>query len=185
MDSGEIISNIISICGAIFFIFRIWLVQFKLKDELQFRKDYLSRYMCLYFCIGMILQFKNDIFNIIIGAALPLMIISFIGWDTLFFVKFKRRTYWKKNYGWLIIERLTMHPPMMIVALYWWIDGLKAHIILVNGIFSIIVAIILVFGAFLMWDKRWTEKYIAPTGMNILISAILSVVGFSIYILLF
>lgn len=178
----EIFDYLFIVLGAFGIIFRIWLVQFKLKDELEFRKDYVSRYMSVYFFIAMALQFQNELFNLIVATALPLMLVSFIGWDTLFFYKFKKRTYWEKNHGWLIVERLTMHPPMLIVALYWWIAGLE-NVLLIQGSYAtIIAAVILVFAPMLLFDKRMTEKYIAPTGMNIFVSAILCLVGMVIYL---
>jgi len=183
--ANELFNIIWPILGASGFVFRLWLTHFKLKDELQFRKDYVSRYIALYFFLAMTLGFKNEVFNLIICAALPVMLVSFIGWDSLFFVKFKKRTYWEKNHAWLIVERITMHPPVIAVSLYWWIIDLKGIIGLTNGIITIIAACILVMGPYMIWDKRWTEKYIAPTGMNIFIFMIISVVGLSIYLLAF
>lgn len=171
------------IIGSAFFIFRIWLVQFKLAEELQFRKDYVSRMMSLYYCIAMILQFKNPVFNIIVAASTPVLIASFFGWDLLFFIKFKNRDYWEKNHTWLLVERLTLHPPIMLTGIYWYITGLSSHIIITNWWATISASAILVLGPFVLWDKRISEKYIYPTGLHIFLSALASLIFTVLYLI--
>jgi hypothetical protein len=177
------------ILGALGLIFRIWLTQFKLAEELQFRKDYASRWVNYYFFIGMILDFQDQTFNLIIAGALPLMLISFVGWDTLFFWKFKSRTYWPnvKNHKWLLIERLTMHPPMIVVGLLWYFMGLRNYLTMniLEAIVPTIICAIMIIGPELLWDERLTKKYIAPTGQNIFVMTIISIVWMLIFMAFF
>lgn len=168
---------IISVIGAIFLVFRIWLTNFKLQDELEFRRYYVSRFLNYYFCLAMVLAFQNEIFNIMIITVLPMMVISLVGWDSLFFVKFKKRTYWKKNHGWLIIERLTLHPPIVTVAIWMIITGIHNFFTLPPTIWPFISGGILFYGVFFLLDERITKKYIPPTGANMVFGSLVSFIG--------
>jgi hypothetical protein len=179
------LDHILSIIGAFFLVFRIWLVEYKLEDELQFRKNYVSRILNYYFCIALLLAFRAPIFNLAIIGALPMMVISFVGWDSLFFIKFKKRTYWKKNHGWLLLERITLHPPMIPVAIWMYYKGFQNFVPPPMNPWVFVAVGILFFGPFLLMDKRWTEKYIAPTGNNILFGAVLSYIFIVVFAFVF
>ncbi|MHA1896811.1 MAG: hypothetical protein ACTSU2_05370, partial [Promethearchaeota archaeon] len=167
-------TSYLAFLGVLFLLFRIWLAEFKLKEELEFRKRYVSRILTYYFGLGMICEFKNVVFNLILASSLFMMIISFVGWDILFFIKFPKRTYWKKNKGWIIIERLTMHPPLITVGILMYMNNIQNYVGYSVDVWAVISAFTLVFLPFLTIDKRWTEKYIKPTGMNILIGSLIS-----------
>jgi hypothetical protein len=125
----------------------------------------------------MILSFQNDIFNIMTITVLPMMVISLVGWDSLFFVKFKKRTYWKKNHKWLLIERLTLHPPIVATALWMVFSGIENFITTPPQIWPFISGAIIFYGVFFLLDERITKKYIPPTGMNMLIGSLISFIG--------
>ena len=79
------------VIGICFLIFRIWLTEFKLKEELEFRRHYLSRFLNYYYCLALISSFSWDIFNFILISETIAMIIAFIGWDIPFFIKFQNK----------------------------------------------------------------------------------------------
>lgn len=169
--------------GSVYLIFRLWLVEFKLKEELEFRRHYLSRMLAYFTGLVILFDYKNMLMNFIIISALPVVIVSILGWDSLFFVKFNKRTYWKKNKGWLIIERITMHFPMAAIGILLYIWGLPTL-----SIIEVLQLAIYTIPVLYMWfwvvDKRWSERYIWPTGLNIFIFATLSILGTSIYLVL-
>jgi hypothetical protein len=152
------LQHIISILGVIVLIFRIWLTEFKLAEELQFRRHYLSRIVNYYLIIGLIFNFHNPIFNAIIIVCFPVMIITSI-WDIYFFRQLKNRVYFTKNHGWLILERSTLHPPMLIAGLYLFFN-LPEY--LPSSLFPFIWGVLLVFIPFFILDERWASKYNYP-----------------------
>ena len=144
--------------GLIGFFFRLWLSEFKLKDELQFRRHYLSRLVNYYLFLDILFAFQNPIFNAIVIVCFPVMIVTSI-WDMNFFIQFKNRTYFTKNHGWLLLERLTLHPPMLIIGLILFI---RMSVFLPSEIFPWIWGILLVYIPFFFLDERWTSKYYYP-----------------------
>ena len=116
------------IIGISFLIFRIWLTEFQLKDELQFRRHYLSRFLNYYYCLALISSFSWDIFNFILISETIALIIAIIGWDIPFFVKFKEKKFFRKNRAWVLIERATLHPPMIGTVIWMYLSGLKSFV---------------------------------------------------------
>ena len=152
---------VLLIIGVCFLIFRVWLTEFKLKDELQFRRHYLSRFLNYYYCFALISGFTWDIFNLIlIGETIP-MVIALIGWDIPFFVKFKNQDHWEKNKAWLIVERMTLHPPMIGTLIWMYIVGFRSFVESSNLIILVSIAVILVFIPYFLLDYRWTKNFIA------------------------
>jgi hypothetical protein len=176
--------NWISLIGVLFLIFRIWLAEFKLVDELSFRRHYLSRIVDLHFALAWILNFSNFIFNFIVITCFPVMIVTSL-WDSKFFVKFKKRSYWKKNHGWLMLERLTLHPPMLICGLYMYITGLTQYFNASYGIFPLLVAVSLVYIPFFLWDERWKARYNWPQGLVMLFLMICATIALYIVFFIF
>ena len=169
--------------GTLYVLFRLWLVEYKLKEELEFRRHYLSRMLAYFTGLVILFDYKNMLMNFIIIIALPVVIVSIIGWDCLFFVKFSKRTYWKKNHGWLLVERITMHFPMTAIGILLYIWGLPTLSVLEVLQFAIYTIPVLYLW-FMVVDKRWSERYIWPTGLNIFIFATLSIIGTSLYLVL-
>ena len=170
--------------GGIFFMFRLWLIFFKLANELQFRRLYISRFFSLYFALAITMDFRDPTFNSLVLGSLPLMIISFIGWDLPFYWKFKSRTYWTKNHGWLLLERATMHFPIMICGLWMYATDFHNYFPHTAGLLSFILAALLIFLPFVLMDERWRTKYIPPTGKNLLLGAIACYLGFVVVTIL-
>ena len=175
----------LQLLGATGLILRYWLDEKKLVDELQFRRHYASRILTYYAFIAMMLNLKCGIMNMAVMLDFPVIVISIIGWDSLFFVKFKRRTYWEKNHGWLIVERLTMHPPLLALQLYMVFTGPMNYINPDNLVWEFICAVLLGYLPWLLWDKRWKEKDFLPKERRgITVGTLLSTAGWIIYFIL-
>ena len=154
------------ILGIVFLLFRIWLDEIKLVDELQFRRRYFSRVFSYYTCLALVFGLLAYPFNIMVMVAFPILIVTSI-WDINFFRRFNSQTYWKKNRRWLLIERLTMHPPVVIVALFMMFNGAKNYIQPPNlAIMALIITIL--FTPFFIFDKRWTKRYKWPEALIVI-----------------
>ena len=148
--------------GGVFLIFRIWVTEFKLREELQFRRHYLSRFLNYYYGVALLLGFSSNLFNFILIADWLPMIIAFIGWDIPFFLKFKRRTYWKnkKNRVWMLIERATLHPFMIGTIVWMYVKGLHSYVDTSMLLVLVIIGSLIVFLPWFLLDHRWTKNYI-------------------------
>lgn len=165
--------------GIIFFIFRFWLSTFKLKDELQFRRFYVSRLVNYYFCFSIIFNLKNPVFNVILAVCFPAMIFTSI-WDVNFYRNFKGRTYWKKNKGLLLVERMTMHPPILIFGLYIYITGIWNYVP-PRDLLVFAIGILIVYPSSYLLDVRLRKRYEWPNGRDLLLVMLISTLGFSMY----
>lgn len=175
--------------GVAFLIFRIWITEFKLRDELQFRRHYLSRFLNYYYCLALLSGFTWNLFNFILIAEWLPMIIAFIGWDIPFFIKYKKRTYWEKNRLWLFIERATLHPPMIGTIILMYLHGLHSFVDISKLIILTIIGFLIVFLPWFLLDHRWTKKYIKKGVLfgfrwEIIIIGILSLILTIIYFIL-
>lgn len=165
--------------GLVFFSFRIWLVIFKVKDELQFRRFYVSRLVNFYFCLMLIFNFKSVIFNVIVAVCFPAMIMTSL-WDINFYRGFRSREYWKKNRSWVFLERVTMHPPILIGGLSLYIIGLQ-YFVPPTNIIPFFLGILLVYSSSFLLDIRLRKKYNWPNGRNLFLVMLISTLLFSLY----
>ncbi|MFW9975910.1 MAG: hypothetical protein ACFFDQ_11615 [Candidatus Thorarchaeota archaeon] len=161
----EIIVSIVAF-GILFLIFRLWLVEIKLIDELQFRRRYFSRFFSYYTCLA--LGFGLDAYplNIMVMVAFPILVVTSI-WDINFYRRFKSQTYWTKNRNWVLIERTTMHPPVVILAIFMILDGARKYIQPPNLIIMV-VSVVLLFIPFFLLDVRWTKRYKWPEAVIVI-----------------
>jgi hypothetical protein len=168
--------------GAIGFIFRWWLVQYKLKDELAIDRGHLSRVLVYVLCLALLLDFAANVFSLIVVTALPTMVMAFLWFD----IPFYRHTImidplYQKNKVWAIVERLTLHPPMIIAGVYLYVLDITK---IFPGGFPIEVlasGVIIIYGAYLLFDPRITKKQSHPAGYIILLAAILETVFIVLY----
>ncbi|WP_371804693.1 hypothetical protein [Candidatus Lokiarchaeum ossiferum] len=170
---------LIPIFGGLFLLFRIWLSLYKLREELQFRRFYVSRLVNYYFCMMLIFNLQSAIFNVIIAVCFPAMIFTSV-WDYNFYSKFKNRTYWKKNRRWLFVERITMHPPLLISGLYMYIAGIP-NFVPPGEVTPFLIGILIVYGSSFLLDVRLRKRYNWPNGRDLLIVMLVSTIGFSMY----
>lgn len=173
----------ISIIGTLFLIFRIWLTQDKLEEEFQFRKFYLSRVVNFHLCMAMIFGFENPIFNQILVTCWPVMILTTV-WDFNFFKNFKKRDFWTKNKRWLIVERLTMHPPILIIGGWMFLQGLERWFPRDLSFFPSIIGMFLVYLPFFFMDERWTRRYIYPQALIMIIFMVGSVIVLNLVVVI-
>jgi hypothetical protein len=66
----------------------------------------------------------------------------------------------------MLIERLTMHPPVVLLAIFMIFDGARNYIeppnLLLMG-----VLIVLSYMPFFLFDDRWTKRYKWPQALHI------------------
>lgn len=152
--------------------FRLWLVERKLVDELQFRRRYLSRIINYYCWLALAFQLQLKPANWVVVAAFPILLVTSV-WDFRFYRRYPGRTYWQKNRRWMLLERLTLHPPLLILGLYLILTNARQYVTDV-GFQPIWAGILLLFLPFILLDERWTHRYNwpqAPIVTTLLISA--------------
>ena len=179
----ELFSAIISVIGAFGLIFRIWLVQVKLKEELIVDQWHLSRTLVYALCLALVLGFGDNLFTLIVAVALPTMIGAFLSYDiTFLFSRFQKEEKWQKNKGWVLIERLTLHPPMIIGGFYAFSQHLPSLLASFPDYGMLMAGIILIYGEFFLLDPRWVIKQDYPEGRTILIGAIAETFFINLYL---
>ncbi|MBD3353823.1 MAG: hypothetical protein GF364_20240 [Candidatus Lokiarchaeota archaeon] len=172
---------LVSIFGGLILVFRVWLTQDKLREELQFRRLYLSRVVNFHTFMAMTLSFENHIFNQIVMTCWPVMILTSV-WDYNFFKNFKKRPYWRKNKGWLLVERLTLHIPILVIGGVMYLQGFEKWFPRNLSFFPAIVGMFLVFIPFFLMDERWTKGYNYPQPLIMIVIMISSTIVLNIII---
>ncbi|MCP4760421.1 MAG: hypothetical protein GY870_01485 [archaeon] len=188
------------IIGSLLLLFRMWLCEVKLKRELGKRSLFLNRITNYYFFIAMILCFENQIFNLIIFFSVPLQIFVFLTYDIDFYVEFSKKITTnnknnkdindlhpiklKKNLGWLFIERITVHNPLIICGFIMYFSDLNIFFPEIDVI-SITVAFIISYGSFFFMDQRSKNFYkFDRKGFWIFLINSISFIGSSFYLTL-
>ena len=163
---------ILTTIGFALLIFRIWLVEIKLKGELQFRRRYFSRFFAYYACLALLFGLQSYPLNIMLMVAFPILVVTSV-WDINFYRRFNTQEYWKKNRVWAIIERLTLHPPVVVIAIYMILTGARNYIESPSLVVMVIV-IVALFSPFFIVDERWTKKYKWPQALIVIGLVVLS-----------
>jgi hypothetical protein len=88
-------------------------------------------------------------------------------WDINFYRRFNSQTYWTKNRRWVLIERLTMHPPVVLVALFMILNGARNYIEPPN-LLLMVLSVALLFIPFFLLDERWTKRYKWPEALVVI-----------------
>lgn len=176
---------IISTIGIISLIFRLWLCEFYLKEELGYRRRYFSRILALFFSVTMIYGFRNPVFNIISVWSIPFLVFAIFGWDTRFFKRWKadKVEEWRGKRGWMLFERITLHIPMLIVTLYLCIVDFEGFLLPANSIidttfngnpiFVLLFATVIVYTVYMLFDSRYVDRHGWPIGLRLAQIAIL------------
>jgi hypothetical protein len=157
---------IIILTGIILLIFRIWIVEFKLVKELEFRRRYFSRFFSYYTCIALALDLGCWPFNVIVIVAFPILVVTSI-WDINYIRRFKSQDHWANSWRWGFAERLTLHPPVVLVAIYMILMEARNYIVPPNLI-TMVVVIVLLFLPFFLLDVRWTKRYKWPEALIVI-----------------
>lgn len=155
----------ISVIGATLLIFRIWICEIRLKDILAHRRCYISRNTNYFYFLAMILSFESDIFNLIIVSALPIVIIGVFVNDIPAYINFNKdyATENGKTRFLIILEGVTLHPPIIITGIIFYITDLKiifSSLIPMSLNSGIIFASVYLLGflPLLLFDIRWKER---------------------------
>ncbi|KXH75982.1 MAG: hypothetical protein AM326_08075 [Candidatus Thorarchaeota archaeon SMTZ-45] len=160
------------IIGVIFLAFRVWLVELKLINELQFRRRYLSRFVNYFACFSLIFGLSSWFLNLIVMIAFPVLVVT-PGWDITFYRRFRNRNYWEKNRKWMLVERLTMHPPVILLGVVLLIVRARPFIEAPNLLFILLAGLVLL-SPFFILDERWRTRYNwpqAPTVIGLMLSS--------------
>jgi len=158
--------EIVIVLGIAFLLFRIWLVEIKLPEELQFRRRYFSRFFSYYTGFALVFGLSFYPFNVMVMIAFPIILVTSV-WDINFYRRFKTQTYWTKNQRWVVIERLTLHPPVVAVAVLMILNDARNYIQPPNLLMMIVSALIL-FIPFFLLDERWTRRYKWPEALIVI-----------------
>ncbi|MEM2143138.1 MAG: hypothetical protein QXQ81_07785 [Candidatus Thorarchaeota archaeon] len=156
----------ISTAGVIFLAFRLWLVERKLVEELQFRRRYTSRFISYYTALATALALNCYVLNLVVMMSFPILLVT-VGWDIRFYRRFSSRNYWHKNRTWLIVERLTLHPPVVILALLMIYLGAESYI-RAPTLITIGLATLLLYVPFFLFDERWRSRYLWPQAIVVI-----------------
>jgi len=157
---------ILTLIGIVLLIFRIWIVEIKLVKELEFRRRYFSRFFSYYSCVALAFDLGWWPFNVIVMVAFPILVVTSI-WDINYIRRFKSQDHWANSWKWGFAERLTLHPPVVLVAIYMILMGARNYIEPPNLILMVMVVIVL-FLPFFLIDVRWTKRYKWPEALIVI-----------------
>ncbi len=164
------------VCGTIFLLFRLWLCEWHLRDLLKGKRAHTSRFCSYYLAIAMILNIEPNVFTLISVVSAPAMVMASLAFDVPFlFFNEGRRDIPKKS--WQIIERLTMHLPIILFGVYYYTHALLLDYFQMFTISKLVVAIIITCGPMFLFDPRITKKEDWPRGLFIVGGAIIDVIG--------
>ncbi|MFW9869972.1 MAG: hypothetical protein ACFFEL_10135 [Candidatus Thorarchaeota archaeon] len=157
---------IISLLGIGFLLFRIWIVEVKLRKELEFRRRYFSRFFSYYACLALVFELRFWPVNVMVMVAFPILLVTSI-WDVNFMRRFKSQDHWANSWRWGFIERLTLHPPVVLLAIYMIFMGARNYI---EPPYLILMALIIVilYLPFFFLDVRVTKRYKWPQAVLII-----------------
>ena len=175
-----------SIIGILFLGFRLWLVEGKCKEWLGVRRRFFSRMETYYMCIAIIFQLRSITFNALIIQFIPSMIFISVWFDILFLVNIKKDAITKLNLKpvdtfWLIVERVTLHVPIIILGFWMVFDGVFQYVNFSQGWWPFIIDIPLICGAFFLMDERLSKKLDWPLGPIIVICGVIQTIGMFIF----
>lgn len=160
------IGMLVNLLGIGFLLFRIWIVEVKLVEELQFRRRFFSRFFSYYAGLALAFGLSSCAFNIIVMIAFPILLVTSI-WDVRFYQSFLSQDHWKENQVWGFIERTTLHPPVVMLAIYMILADARNFIIPPNLILLVVCAVTL-FLPFFLFDVRWTKRYKWPEALIVI-----------------
>jgi hypothetical protein len=170
--------EVLIVTGVLFLAFRVWLVEFKLIDELGFRRRYLSRAMNYFMCVALIFGLTSWFLNLIVMLSWPILIVTPM-WDVNFFRRFRQRTYWEKNRRLMLLERATMHPPIIVLGFALLFVRARPYIEAPNLVLILVAGFVLSL-PFFLFDDRWTKRYNWPQAPTVLGLVLASTIGMTI-----
>jgi hypothetical protein len=179
------------ILGCVGFLLRLWLTNFRLSTILGDERRFNSRLLTQYGFIALIFNLEVDPLNLVIVGALPMMVIMLFRYDLPFFLKLVQGKSIitphmrpdvvplpPKTKLWLVVERLTLHLPIIFIGGPWYAVGLKSVVFPDLQVVSFVITVLLVFGPFLLLDPRIRKKLDWPEGLWLLMGGIAWSIGF-------
>jgi hypothetical protein len=173
----EIAALFYFLTGLSFLLFRIWIVNFKLREELGKKQYHISRILIHYFCIALITGFSSNLFTLICVVSMPTMITAFIWFDVPYFRTFNADKSSSAIKNWILVERLTLHLPIIIFSVLFYTFNKRSFFYTLFTIPNIIIAILICFGPFILIDPRIALKDEYPIGKKLLTAAIFETIG--------
>ncbi len=183
-------TSYLPIYALIFFVFRIWICEAKLRETFDYKRHYFSRVLNIFLCMAMINDFQYFVFNITLVTCVPTLVLALLIWDVNFYKRLRKNWATWDNKGWLILERLTLHPPILIIGLMPYFSqifgmeltmgsltftGLREFMLgnvastdIYTQIISTIFALIMNYSAVFFFDKRYYDKKGWPTAKYML-----------------
>jgi len=164
---------ITQVIGIFYFLFRIYVNEFKTKNILKQERRYFSRFAAYYLGIAMIFDWQLISLNMIITTTSITFIIISILTDfraliapTRYYPNFQ-----PEEYFWMKMERITLHWPLIGVGLWMIFSDFYKFVNTSHGIFPLIGVAILFYVPFFCWDERIRKKVGWPIGGWILFSS--------------
>ncbi len=166
------------VIGIIGLIFRIWTSEFRLKEYLGEKRGHTSRFITYYFFISMILDLQFNVFLLISLLSSPAMVMSFFIFDIPYFKNdFQNEA--RKDRWIIFLERLTLHLPSSIFALYYYgfSNSPVGFFVLMFTLLNFIIGLLAVLLPMFIFDPRVKYKKEWPRGPIVVTGFCLSVVG--------
>lgn len=169
---------VLPLFGVVFLIFRFWLCEVYLRDILGVDRGHTSRFCSYYLALAMIFNFEPNVFTLISVVSAPAMVLASFAFDVPFLFFNEGRQQIPKKTG-QIIERLTMHIPIILFGVYYygfskvsWLDYFALF-----TLDKLVIAILLTCLPMFVFDPRVTKRKDWPRGLFIVGGAILDIVG--------
>lgn len=186
--------------GVIGLLFRLILLEGILPTHLKFERRFLSRLLAYYTFLAMTFNFQSTILNLIVACSFPMMILMIFVYDIPFFIRIQKNLpvlpdhscqeltiqHLTSGEKWAVyLERITLHSPMVVLGLLWYLQGLKSHVFPHLQLWQFIVAMFLVFIPFLTLDQRITKKKDWPEGLWLFLGGMAWLIGFFLHFFVF
>ena len=166
---------LISFLGFVGLALRIWLTEVKLRDILGTKRFHLSRFCSYFFLLAMIWSFNNSVFLLITIYSAPAMLLSFFIFDIPFLIRDVPRL--TRYRGWQIIERLTVHIPIVVYGVYFYFTAPLLTYFQLLTIINFFLGIALTAIPLLVLDPRIRKREDWPRGPALLIGMVLAIIG--------
>ncbi|MCU0821974.1 MAG: hypothetical protein MUC95_05810, partial [Spirochaetes bacterium] len=135
-----------------------------------------------YFAIALILNLQNLIFNIIIFASSPIVLVTMF-WDGKFYFQSIRGNGGMAKRWWQLTERITLHIPIVSGGIFFALSGAQKFVNLNEGYMPLVYASIMILLPYFILDERWKSKYHWPDGIILLFLITAAVTAAAIFMM--
>ncbi|MHA1745858.1 MAG: hypothetical protein ACTSWW_07650 [Promethearchaeota archaeon] len=166
---------LLSFFGVAALLLRVWLTEVKLRDILGTKRFHLSRFCSYFLLLAMIWSFQNSVFLLITIYSAPAMLISFFIFDVPFLIRDVPQI--TLHRGWQIIERLTVHIPIVIYGVYYYFTAPLLMYFQMLTIVNFCLGIAFTAIPLIVLDPRIRKREDWPRGPALLIGMVLAILG--------